>query len=371
MKKLAATIIVSLLLASSTAQAQQASSIALNPLEPSEAGDPFATFPGPHAQGNPEVHAKIVFDYAHEPLRLIGDQEQSPVVAGQAFLHLNAAVALADRALLSVLVPAALYQDGDDPSLNGAAVASPSGPDLGDFRFGLRVRIVGDNGAPFQLGTGLWIHAPTGPDSEFIGEGAFRETPYFSIGGDFHAGIRWRYGASLGAMIRPSDAPSAMRYGAGLAALLYRQSWQVGAEFHAASPLQNASYKLQDGRELVPKDSTNAELLVSTRLHVGPIAFSFAGGPGLTKAVGTPTFRLLGGIGYEPRAGHDDPRTDTDGDGVRDDLDGCPYAFGPLNNRPAGCPIVDDDEDGIANEQDACPQQHGYPNVVPARHGCE
>jgi len=53
---------------------------------------------------------------------------------------------------------------------------------------------------------------------------------------------------------------------------------------------------------------------------------------------------------------------DSDGDGIKDSKDACPFDAGPENLN--GCP--DDDEDGIINKDDACPKQAG----LAAFNGC-
>jgi len=49
---------------------------------------------------------------------------------------------------------------------------------------------------------------------------------------------------------------------------------------------------------------------------------------------------------------------DSDGDGLADPQDACPYEFGPVEN--GGCPVpADTDGDGLADPQDACPFEVG------------
>jgi OmpA-OmpF porin, OOP family len=48
---------------------------------------------------------------------------------------------------------------------------------------------------------------------------------------------------------------------------------------------------------------------------------------------------------------------DSDGDGIGDSRDLCPHEPGPVENR--GCPIIDTDGDGIPDDQDACPFEFG------------
>lgn len=48
---------------------------------------------------------------------------------------------------------------------------------------------------------------------------------------------------------------------------------------------------------------------------------------------------------------------DTDGDGISDKTDACPEEPGPILNK--GCPILDTDQDGIIDTEDRCPEVAG------------
>lgn len=48
---------------------------------------------------------------------------------------------------------------------------------------------------------------------------------------------------------------------------------------------------------------------------------------------------------------------DKDGDGLKDDIDGCPETPGPIENN--GCPWEDNDGDGILDKDDTCPMEAG------------
>lgn len=61
--------------------------------------------------------------------------------------------------------------------------------------------------------------------------------------------------------------------------------------------------------------------------------------------------------GTQANKGCPDIKTDTDNDGIPDNNDKCPGQAGPLRNN--GCPIPDADHDGISDEQDQCPQEFG------------
>lgn len=55
---------------------------------------------------------------------------------------------------------------------------------------------------------------------------------------------------------------------------------------------------------------------------------------------------------------------DTDGDGVYNNDDNCPYEVGTVFND--GCPVVDTDNDGVPDNQDDCPNEFG----VSSNKGC-
>lgn len=63
----------------------------------------------------------------------------------------------------------------------------------------------------------------------------------------------------------------------------------------------------------------------------------------------------------------DDPPVDTDGDGIPDDVDQCPFEPGVPENY--GCPYlgpIDSDGDGVNDDTDLCPSDPGSP----AYNGC-
>jgi outer membrane protein OmpA-like peptidoglycan-associated protein len=66
------------------------------------------------------------------------------------------------------------------------------------------------------------------------------------------------------------------------------------------------------------------------------------------------------------------PPTDTDGDGVWDDLDGCPMVAEDLDGFEDGdgCPDPDNDGDGIPDERDECRDEPEVVNGVDDDDGC-
>ncbi len=104
------------------------------------------------------------------------------------------------------------------------------------------------------------------------------------------------------------------------------------------------------------------------------------GGPAFGELVGTPTFRVMGGLAFgmggvasspkpapapepiavitpEPEPAAPPENLDTDGDGVPDSKDACPNEVGPAHR--AGCPVPDKDGDGVPDDIDRCPDEKG------------
>ena len=68
-------------------------------------------------------------------------------------------------------------------------------------------------------------------------------------------------------------------------------------------------------------------------------------------------FGIAFGFGRCPKPPAPPEPMDTDGDGILDALDNCPFVNGPKENR--GCPFEDVDGDGILDKDDACPTEKG------------
>lgn len=360
----------------STARAETpGGGIALDQLDPAPAGDAFFGVPSPSVGGHLVPRAFLMFDYAARPLSLSTGGASRAIVSGQGFLHLNASFAVFDRLLVSALLPIAVVQSGESPTVDGIAFTSPTSAQVGDLRLGARVRVFGEDGTPFQASVGAQLHVPTGSAGGYTGDGAVRVAPQLAVGGRVSL-LQWT--ASLGTMIRGSGNPSMLTYGAGVSVSLLGDKLQVGPEVFAATPLQQGYIEFSNNRSIVWGGGSNAELLIGARLRLfRSLVVGAAAGPGLSSAIGTPVFRAVGMIGWSPLASaggaeEEQKRGDSDDDGVLDGEDGCPYAFGVKSADPKqnGCPMADGDEDGVGDAEDACPEERGGEGGDPGRRGC-
>lgn len=364
-----------------TAHAQPASvgGFALNQLEPAPAGDALFGVPSPWVGGHLVPRAMVMFDYAHEPLRVLSGD--TVIISAQGFLRLDASLALWDRLLVSIDVPAAVLQSGEDPGLPGLDFHVPSSAELGDVRAGLRGRLFGDYRDPFQLGVGGYLFLPTAPADSYAGEGAVRGAFHALLGGRAGSSVGFVWSATAGVMLRASDNPSAFTFGGGAALTLGGDLFQIGPEVYGSTPFDGSPLSVE-GVTAESGGSTNLEVLLGAKLRVlGGVVAGVAGGPGLAEAVGTPSFRAIGMVGWSPvpdKSAPPPPKkaaaalSDKDGDGVLDDKDACPRESGEISADPArdGCPPLDRDKDEILDVEDACPAFPGLRSGDATKHGC-
>lgn len=156
----------------------------------------------------------------------------------------------------------------------------------------------------------------------------------------------------------------------------------IVAETYATYLLSNSAGSLR----------ASNEALGGIKVFVEKSSFLMLGaGPRYTSGFEAADFRATIGFVFEPRiesrrgTGGQDEETmlvDTDGDGIPDTEDACPYVKGPRTNDPHtnGCPPIKDpeppvegdyDHDGIPDVEDKCPLKAGPRRPdMPQYHGC-
>ncbi|WP_437282469.1 OmpA family protein [Sorangium sp. So ce375] len=362
---------------------QSTGGFSLDRFEPAPAGDAFFSVPSPAAPGHLAPRAYLGLDFAHRPIHSSGDNPVD-LVSSQAFLRLDASLALWDRLLLSIDAPLAVAQGGDDPGIPGVVFTELTAPELGDLRFGARFRVFGEDTEPFQLGLGGYLFAPTGSPAQYTGDPEARGSVQANLGGRIDSagstlGFLWSAsgGVELGG---GSNRPQLFTFGGAAGLLIADDLLQLGAEAYGGAPL---------GEELllsstpVQRDgaSVNAELLFGAKLRVlDGLTFGAAVGPGLTSAIGTPPVRAVGMIGWTPLPKPARERAqsatavagDKDDDGINDDIDACPDVKGdPSPDRAKdGCPPADRDGDTVLDIDDACPSTPGVRSADATENGC-
>jgi outer membrane protein OmpA-like peptidoglycan-associated protein len=379
------------LLAAATVHAQ--ASGALDRLDPAPAGDTFVSLPSADVAGKLRFTAAATLSYAHDPLVLRSMPSDATLdwVTDQTLLHLQASLEVWRRLKLDVDVPLLLTEGGVSGSLGTLMASAPGGTHLGDVRIAARAAVLHQDGWVPAAGVTLKVWVPSGSASSFAGAGVVRVEPGVVIGAEYQHLV---WGASAGALFQPAEggAVTGSQVVGGLG---------VAARFYGVTLGPELAYGLAlgDPRAAVFQSSSaaNGELWLVGRYRLGPVTFGLAGGPGLGRGPGTPSYRIVGGIsGTFDALSPDDasegagdgahtpastnatsvtPKppapVDTDGDGVPDDEDACPNVVGDATPGAyrRGCP-PDRDRDDIPDVDDACPDVPGVPSPDPTKNGC-
>ena len=362
------------------ALAQQNSGFSLNRFEPSERGSDWFVPESLDLRGHQRFAVGLVLDYGYRPLVIFtpdGDDEQSAIVRHQLFGHVGGNMILWDRVRFGVNLPVAIFQDGEGGTAAGTSFDSPDhATTVGDLRISADVRLAGVYKSPFTLAGGVQLFAPIGEQDSYTSDGAVRAIPRLMIAGD--AG-KLTYAAHLGFGFRARDEAfagsqlgSELIYAASVGARLADERLVVGPELYGSTVVT-------DSDSFFGRPTSPLEMLLGGHYRATPAwRFGAGAGPGLTRAFGSPSLRVLATLEWvepfeEPPVPQAPAPKDRDGDGVLDSEDACPDVPGVRTSDPAtnGCPEKKDrDGDGILDDVDACPDVPGVKNQDPKKHGC-
>jgi len=290
---------------------------------------------------------------------------------------------IGQRFALGATIPVILYQDGKSP-LPASVSQVPSVPTsgFGDLGLSLKGAIIRNEQGGFGLAGLGYVSLPTGDRAGFSGEGAPTATARLlaeytllvavaqaSVGYKLRTEHRTWPDATAGGVRFGDEIPwsvgLAMRPGVFGIDPGNRQRFEVGLHgWLPAGPVGPFGSGDPGSAALSP-----VQLAVSDRIELGHYRDTFVtigGEIGLNQAVGVPAFRAIVGVGWTPRA------HDLDGDGIKDDVDGCPEIPEDKDGfeDSDGCPEIDNDDDGIIDREDACPNVKGVPSSDPKKNGC-
>lgn len=324
--------------------------------------------------------------YAFHPINL--RKPDSDDIALRPVSHVLGVDAIANlgigqRLALGASLPVFLYQDGSKPlpaSVSEVSTLPTTG--FGDLALSVKGALIRNEQGGFGLGALGYVSLPTGDRASFMGESA--PTATLRVLAEYTLLVAVAQ-ASVGYKLRtehhtwPDPSAGGVRFGdeipwsIGLAMRPgvfgidpgNRQRFELG--FHGwvpAGPVGPFGSGDPGSAALSP-----VQVALSDRIEVGHYRDTFVtvgGELGLTEAVGVPAFRAIIGVGWTPRA------HDLDGDGVKDDIDGCPEIPEDKDGfeDSDGCPEIDNDDDGIIDREDACRDLKGVPSSDPKKNGC-
>ncbi len=377
---------------------------------------------GVHSVHGAYVPKHLSYDFTgilkitHNPLLLRNElyERQAALVQDRGVFDLNASLALFERLSLKLQIPITLFQTSNLNFDSGLASRLGLSNGLSSFGFGdislgakirlLRVKpkiatIYRDEG----LNLSLLLHGvlPTSMSFYRTGWGFDRGSTFNTVGNTmFRANAKallsYRRRAfhthfNLGyVFIPPTLVADAIAFGPRIdlrGALAYdwipKRTSQLAAkltrlvtsvELLAQTP-DRTPFGLFAPNQVVRDQSwfsTPVEFLGALRwVHPSGLQPEIAVGSAMTQGLGAPDFRVHLGLRYAnpgARTRFNYPFEDRDGDGIHDEIDGCPDDAEDLDEfeDEDGCPEDDNDKDGIPDARDLCMNVAGSPE----NYGC-
>lgn len=346
-------------------------------LDPAPAGDRSSFVERAAVRGDFLVATRVVVDYAHAPLVLVGlEQKEDLVVADLTAFHAMATLSLRHRIILTLDVPVSYNRPGDTVKTVTHAPRFSTGFGFGDIRFGARVSLYQSRESPdegFVIGMSSCFWLPTA-SLGYAGDGIFRMKGAIVAEG---ANKRFYWAANAGVRSRPiatlsSIVPTRVGTAIGL-------GWSGGFFADADRAVAIGAELLGDftvggDARLFDPRSTMANLLLTGHYRVagGPFEVGGSFGPGFGQGAGSPDMRVMVFIGHAPE--QTAPPPDRDADGIPDKQDACVSIRGVASSDSLlnGCPEAPTDRDGdaIPDDYDACPTVAGEATHVRQTHGC-
>ena len=350
-----------------TTTAAATGGFSLDRYEPAARGSEWFVLDSLEWQGEFRPSIGLTADFAVNPLVVYNpdDSVRANLTSTQFFAHIGAALAIKDAFQLSINIPVALVNSGDQATVNGITFAPPDSASLGDIRLGAAVRAYGNPGDKFRFAIGLDVFLPTGSQTQYTGDGSVRVLPHLMIAGDvdnfayaMRAGFLYR---ALDGSLNGAPIASELQLAASIGLHFVDRKLLIGPEVYLATgTASNASFK---------EATTPAEAILGLHYTADSgVRFGIGGGLGLDRGFGEPEARILATLEWTPPI-----EKDRDHDGILDKDDACPDVPGIKTDDPKtnGCPPpADRDHDGILDDEDACPDVPGVKTDDPKTNGC-
>jgi outer membrane protein OmpA-like peptidoglycan-associated protein len=305
----------------------------------------------------------LYLSYVHSPLELWSesrDRTVSEVIRYRVNMDLLIALGLGHSFEIGVALPTTLAQDSDESALRYELLDAAAGPGIGDLRLSAKVHLM--RRGPVGLAAALTMGLPSGSRENLLGADGVSFVPRAIVSVDtrvldigFNIGFRIRNKQN----VTVSSAQEQVTVNDDL--LLSLAARVPLVEDHLDLVVDSFMAVAVDEQD---EEEIPLEVMAGLRYTL-PAGFTLnvGAGPGLTRGIGTPGFRLLAGLGYQYTPAKPPPReeapaeTDHDGDGLLHGKDMCPVEpedkDGFEDND--GCPDPDNDGDGVLDGEDRCP----------------
>jgi len=272
--------------------------------------------------------------------------------------EVSVALGLFGYVSIGAVLPVILDQRGDDLELLGRPGEHLGGAALSDLRLVTKIRFWRpESMSGFGLHLLLPLTIPTGREAQLASDGGVRVQP--TLGLDYRNPEGFNVSLNVGYLVRPGGAVISsgdeLRWGIGVEVPTSLPPLSVIGVLHGAYGLGDT--RGPDGATLNGvRRGHPIELLGGLRARIGQsFAVGLGAGAGLAGEVGAPRYRVYLNLGYTPTVSF----ADSDGDGIPDIYDLCPYEpedFDGFQDED-GCPDPDNDGDGIPDYRDQCPNE--------------
>ncbi|MDP3498854.1 MAG: OmpA family protein [Myxococcales bacterium] len=310
------------------------------------------------------------------PRLATGRGDVTPIIENALLGHVDLAGSLFDRVVLSGSLPITFLETGRTEAVS--QVGPLQGVGVGDPRVGAMVRVAGQADVdPFSLhlGADLWI--PVGTASTHQGDTGFRLRPRVVMAGafgvarwSFEGGFLFRQYASYGPPGLGMTAASEAQGGVALGVSLFNDSLFIGPESQFAMQVVGENALSLNGMNL--EVLGGAHLLIADTLLLG-----VAGGTAFLGASGTPDLRAIARLSWAPRKRStvtpvEPPPIDETAcpENTRRTPAGCVSGDGRLMMAGPAGPGGDSDGDGIPDGADRCPFEPETKNGIRDLDGC-
>ncbi len=338
----------------------------------------FVTVERSKILGTLEPMVGLYLNYAFNPLHQKIDGKETTLIDSYGAANLMLAMGLAHWVQFGIDMPIVIVRGDSDGVGDGMELA---GEGLGDMRLMAKLRILDRD--LYHVGVSVMpvLQLPTGSDGAFATSDQVIFHPklivdwqYKRVGLALNAGYRMQDELSLDRDVthtilgeRESDTRvetlkrepivvgNQVTYGLGVSVMLIKDRFELVGEVFGAQPVGGGEH------------DDPLETLLSTRTYLSRNAnFTVGVSRGWMTALGDPDLRIFAGILYEPTVG------DADGDGIPDDVDGCPEDPEDKDGfeDSDGCPDPDNDQDGIPDMYDMCPDHAEDFNQFEDEDGC-
>jgi outer membrane protein OmpA-like peptidoglycan-associated protein len=323
------------------------------------------------------LRAAASFNYLTGPA-VVADRNSGAtlrkLVSNREEAELGLALGLFDRFQVSLMAPAVLHQRAELPGqdLGGATASGFGNPTIVP-----RAVLIGRDESPFALGVEVPVTLPLWDTPAYMGYDGWGVEPRLLTEAQAGPVV---ISTSVGTLLKREQRIFNLRDGDqltyGLTTLLPDavKSWDFGAEFQGATPLDRPGH----GSE------TRGEVLIGARHHLDQrLSVSTGAGAGVLSGIGQSGYRVFVSVGYAaslvdmPQPESEDarksdcaprpgvslppgcPPPDADHDGIPDARDKCVNEAEDKDGfeDSDGCPDLDNDQDGLKDTEDGCPNE--------------